>query len=286
MIKKLIIPIFILSFVVQLSAQTDRVNIPYSPKKGNWQISLIVGSSNFFSKSDNGYNSLLPTDDGSNIGVIPGSSGNQSLDPSVILNLGEMSCNALDNMVGVSFGYFFSDKWEATALVGLNSSYTPKRDFVDMLSGTSQIAEMPLPNYQYILGRMSHAAIVELGLVRRMQPTNERVSFYLGIGVTGKAARAEAIYPYTGETIGTSDEPRDVYRNSYRAGQVYAIRPDIIMGVEYSLAPGLVLGFEVCPVSYQLSILEIRPSGLPPFMAEHHALKVFSQPRLKIGIRF
>lgn len=252
----------------------------YAPKAGEVQASLIIGSSTFFNQDGfSGYDYLLPADDGSSIGF---GDGNQSADPALFLNLGDMNGNSIVNMVGVRFGVFVSDHFEVNALFGMNINITPKKDF---LEGDFSVPDMAIPDQQYIVGKTNHLFHIELGSNYYFLTKKNRVQPYLGIVAGFQMARVEAVYPYTGET-NTGGDPIELTRGSYRAGQAWAIQGGIMAGVDYMVSEGLAIGFEVSPALYQYSMMELHPAGMEVYRAAHHNIKLLTMPRLKLAVRF
>lgn len=252
----------------------------YAPKAGEVQASLIIGSSTFFNQDGfSGYDYLLPADDGSSIGF---GNGNQSADPALFLNLGDMNGNSIVNMVGVRFGVFVSDHFEVNALFGMNINITPKKDF---LEGDFSVPDMAIPDQQYIVGKTNHLFHIELGSNYYFLTKKNRVQPYLGIVAGFQMARVEAVYPYTGETNNGGD-PIELTRGSYRAGQAWAIQGGIMAGVDYMVSEGLAIGFEVSPALYQYSMMELHPAGMEVYRAAHHNIKILTMPRLKLAVRF
>lgn len=268
---------FMLLSLLSLGAQ----NL-FAPRTGQVQANLILGSSTFFSQDGLcGYDYLLPADDGSNIGFGDGNM-NQSADPALFLNLGDMNSNSILNMVGIRFGVFVSDHFEVNALFGMNISMTPKKDF---LEGDMSVPDMEIPNQQYIVGKTNHLFHLELGSNYYFLTKNDRIQPYVGIVTGFQMARVEAMYPYTGETNSGGD-PVELTRSSYRAGQVWAIQGGIMAGIDYMVSQGLAVGLEVSPVLYQYSMMELHPAGMEVYRAAHHNIRLLSMPRLKLSFRF
>ena len=63
-------------------------------------------------------------------------------------------------------------------------------------------------------------------------------------------------------------------------------RSRLVAGIEYSIAPGLVLGFQFNPLAYRYDVIQICPKGFDKYNASHHNIKIFDMPVLKLGIRF
>lgn len=252
------------------------------PKAGDVQISMLLGSSTFFAQDAlNGYDYLLPAADGSDIGF--GDFGdNQSGDPAMFLNLGDMNSNSIVNLVGVKVGVFVHEHIELNVMFGMNINLTPKKDYIE---GDFSIPDMPVPGQKYILGKTNHLFQSQLGLNWYFFTSNKRLLPYIGVVGGFQMARVEATAPFTGESTDSGD-PAELYRASYRAGQAWAIQGGIVAGIDFSLAPGLILGAEVNPAMYQYSMAEIHPSGYGPYTADHHNIKLLTMPRLKLAFRF
>ena len=80
--------------------------------------------------------------------------------------------------------------------------------------------------------------------------------------------------------------PTQVYLSGSRAGQMFGIKAAGVAGIEYSLAPGLVLGFQFQPLAYRYDVIQLCPKGFDKYNASHHNIKIFDMPVLKLGIRF
>ena len=273
--------IIIAALLVSLTAWGQRNEIE-RPEAGDIQVNLLLGSSTFFEQDAlGGYDYLLPADNSTGIGI-GGFSGNQSGDPAMFLNLGDMNSNSIVNMVGVKVGVFVHEHFDVNVMFGMNINLTPKKDFIE---GDFSIPDMSIPDQQYILGKTNHVFQLQLGSNYYLFTGNKRILPYAGVVTGFQMARVEATYPFTGEET-SEGEPVELYRATYRAGQVWAIQGGIVAGIDYSLAPGLILGAEVCPAMYQYSMMEIHPSGFGPYRAAHHNIKLLTMPRLKLAFRF
>lgn len=103
-------------------------------------------------------------------------------------------------------------------------------------------------------------------------------------------ARIETTEPYTGDTLKDEelgeDLPTQLYLSGSRAGQMFGVKAAGVAGIEYSVAPGLVLGFQCQPLAYRYDVVQICPTGFDNYNASHHNIKIFDMPVLKLGIRF
>ena len=67
---------------------------------------------------------------------------------------------------------------------------------------------------------------------------------------------------------------------------MFGLKGALVAGIEYSLTPGLILGFEMQPVAYRYDIIQIAPQGFDKYNVSHHNIKLFDMPVLKLGFRF
>ena len=277
MLKKL----FILSTVCLLTLLPAKAqNEVRAPKAGDVQFSLVLGASDFFNFDENlGYDYLLPGD-GESIGF---GTGNGNIGPLRYLNVGnDMNSNSILNLVGLRTSVFLTDHVDLNLLVGINLNITPKKDFIE---GDMSDPYLIIPDQQYVMGKTNNLFNVELGSNYHFIPKNERFNIYVG-GVTGfQMARIDAMFPHTGETMPNGDSA-DLYRTSKQQGQAWGFRAGIVSGVDFTVLPGWVIGLELCPFSYQLTMMEMKHPSLPVYKMMNHNIKVFSMPRFKIGFRF
>lgn len=346
MIKKLCILILSVCTVAPLMAQRhSKVDASFAPKKGQWQVSAVIGNSQMF---DQDMNYLLPKyytggDNYANFDQpigLPSYNGdmsqsvtnNQSGDPGMFLNLGNLNSNNLVNLIGIQGKYFLTDRWDVNLMFSMNINATPSKDFIE---GDHEVTELPIQDAKYLEGRIENAWTVAMGSNYYFNTKNERINLYVG-GVLGwQMGRITTASPYTGETYIPSDETTSgsnvdipdypgnlpsgpdgdlgdqnqdgswdgnvgitnpgtedvevdiqVYVPNSRAGQIFGLRVGAVAGIEYSVAKGLVFGFEVQPVSYRYDHIQICPKGSAAYKVGHHSIGLFATPNLKIGFRF
>lgn len=303
MIKKLCILLLSVCTVAPLAAQHySGGDASFAPKKGQWQVSAVIGNNQMFNQN---MEYLLPTywtqrNDFDNPVGLPGTSDlpNKSGDPGLYLNLGNLNSNSLVNLIGIQGKYFLTDNWDVNLMFSMNINATPAKDYIE---GDHTVPEMPIQDYKYLEGRINNAWNVAIGSNYYFNTRNERINLYAG-GVLGwQMGRIETTTPYTGETIVDEDLGEDIdpdlgedlneesvqlYTPNSRAGQIFGLRVGAVAGIEYSLAKGLVFGFEVQPVSYRYDHIQICPKGSAAYKVGHHSIGLFATPNLKIGFRF
>lgn len=314
MIKKLCILLLSVASVAPITAQQySSSDASFAPKKGQWQVSAVIGNNQMFDQSMNYLlpNYWSPTNQYPQVGL--GGYGQQSSDPGVYLNLGNLNSNSLVNLIGIQGKYFLTDRWDVNLMFSMNINATPKKDYID---GDYTIENMPIMASKYTEGRISNAWNVAVGSNYYFNTKNERINLYVGGLLGWQMGRIETTTPYTGETFTEDEEliqiddpshpdynsPYNEYGPNYdpdlvtesvqlytpnsRAGQIFGLKVAGVAGIEYSLSPGLILGFEVQPVAYRYDHIQICPKGQAAYKVGHHNINFFATPNLKIGFRF
>ena len=271
MIKKLCILLLSVASVAPITAQQySSSDASFAPKKGQWQVSAVIGNNQMFDQSMNYLlpNYWSPTNQYPQVGL--GGYGQQSSDPGVYLNLGNLNSNNLVNLIGIQGKYFLTDRWDVNLMFSMNINATPKKDYID---GDYTIENMPIMASKYMEGRISNAWNVAVGSNYYFNTKNERINLYVGGLLGWQMGRIETTTPYTGETFTEDEEliqiddpshpdynsPYNEYGPNYdpdlvtesvqlytpnsRAGQIFGLKVAGVAGIEYSLSPGLILGF-------------------------------------------
>lgn len=235
-----------------------------------------------------------------------------STDPGMYLNLGDLNSNSLVNLIGIQGKYFLTDRWDVNLMFSMNINATPSKNYVE---GDYTVEELPIMSSKYTEGRISNAWNVAVGSNYYFNTKNERINLYVGGLLGWQMGRIETTTPYTGETVKGDDviyvtdptnpdyesefnfygpnydpeiagESVQLYTPNSRAGQIFGLKVAGVAGIEYSLSPGLILGFEVQPVAYRYDHIQICPKGQAAYKVGHHNINFFATPNLKIGFRF
>ena len=302
MIKKLCTLLMLTILSAPLLAQTvgsESDGVLFAPKKGQWQVSVLLGGGNNFYNEETSY--LLPTFTNTEGSV--GLPGTAQGDLNRYLNIDGLNNNSLTNILGIEGKYFLSDCWDINFQFSMNINLTPKKDYVE--GNYTEVPDMIIPAQDYISARMTNNWYAAVGTNRYFKVGNPRIHPYLGGSLGFQMARIETTEPYTGDTYYDKDDveidnetgkpvdpdelgglPTQVYLSGSRAGQMFGIKAAGVAGIEYSLAPGLVLGFQFQPLAYRYDVIQICPKGFDKYNASHHNIKIFDMPVLKLGIRF
>lgn len=293
--KKLCITLLALAFVAPIMAQQSAGtrDASFAPKKGQWQVSTSFGSNQMF---DQQLDYLLPTYFTAGGGTVNfnnpvGLGGNsmQSQDPAVYLNLNELGSNSMFNLIGLQGKYFLTDHLDINLTFGMNINLTPAKDYIE---GDNRVANLPIQASKYMEGRLTNIWSASVGSNYYFNTRNERINLYVGGLVGWQMGRIQAILPYTGISLedGDGDDYTKDYLEMYvpnsRAGQVMALKAAVVAGIEYALAEGVVFGFEMQPMNYQYSILQVCPKAATTYTALHHHMGILAAPQLKLGFRF
>lgn len=313
MIKKLCILFLSVLLVVPAMAQlgNNKDGASFRPKKGDWQVSINLGSGQFFNEVS-GMNYLLPAyiradgylpDVGFNqsIGEL---TSNQSTDIGLALDLGaSFNDNSIVNVASFQGAYFLTDRIQLNAFFTMDLNITPKKDYIESAYKEAN-DPLNLPGYKYMEGRIASKWMLGVGGNYYFPTKNERINLYAGALLSFQMGKIETTTPYSGETIkdnvtddeassgetidgaDNKEEPIELYRSSNKAGSVWALSGALVGGIEYSLVKGLVLGLEIQPAAYNYTVLKIQPQGMASYNASHHNIRVFAFPTLKFGFRF
>lgn len=297
MIKKLCTLLLLASMSAPLLAQTVGSSCDgamFAPKKGQWQISVFLGGGNNFYNENTSY--LLPsfTNTSGSVGLPDGDGEVSKGNLNQYLQINGLNDNSLTNIIGFEGKYFLSDCWDINLQFSMDINLTPKKDYVE---GEATVSDMIIPAQDYINARATNNWYVSVGSNRYFKVSNPRIHPYLGGSLGFQMARVETTEPYTGETyadgedegddeVGEGGLPTQVYLSGSRAGQMFGIKAAGVAGIEYSLAPGLVLGFQFQPLAYRYDVIQICPKGFDKYNTSHHNVKIFDMPVLKLGIRF
>jgi len=296
--KKLCTLLLIAMMSAPLLAQTISSKrgdgVMFAPEKGQWQISVFLGGGNNFYDEKTDY--LLPkftnTEGSVGIGSTNNFKPNQDVQAGYMnqyLQIDGLNNNSLTNILGFEAKYFLSDCWDVNMQFSMDINLTPKKDYVE---GEETVPDMIIPAQDYISARMTNNWFVSVGSNRYFKVSNPRIHPYLGASVGFQMARIETNEPYTGEKYNDGngevgeDLPVQVYVSGSRAGQAFGVKAAGVAGIEYSIAPGLVLGFQCQPLAYRYDVIQICPKGFDKYNASHHNIKIFDMPVLKLGIRF
>ena len=293
MLKKLSTLLLLAMMAAPLLAQTFSSKkcdgVMFAPEKGQWQVSVFLGGdNNFYNENTNSY--LLPTHTNTiNGGVVglPNGNTNNSGNLNSYLNIDGLNNNSLTNILGFEAKYFLSNCWDINVQFSMDINLTPKKDYVE---AETMVEDMVIPAQKYINAQMTNNWYAAVGTNRYFKVSNPRIHPYLGASVGFQMARIETTEPYTGDTLDDEELgeslPTQLYLSGSRAGQMFGVKGAAVAGIEYSLAPGLVFGFQFQPVAYRYDVIQICPTGFDNYNASHHNIKIFDMPVMKLGIRF
>ena len=273
--------------------------VVFAPRKGQWQVSLILGGNGaFYNEKLGSY--LIPaySNTGGSIGLPNGgtsnsnnlTNGNQSGYLNDYLNIGGFNDNSLLNIVGVEAKYFFNDCWDINFSAGMAIDITPKKDFIE---GDYSVPDMIIPDQKYVNAETTNNWFVNVGVDRYFKTRNPRIHPYIGATVGFQMAHIETMEPYTGKMSYDEDSESEedavdqqVYLAPGRIGQVMGFKGALVGGIEYSLAQGLTFGIECRPVAYRYDLIQIAPRGFDNYNVSHHSIKLMEMPVVKLGFRF
>ena len=168
MIKKLCTLLMLTILSAPLLAQTvgsESDGVLFAPKKGQWQVSVLLGGGNNFYNENTSY--LLPknTHTGGEVGLPNGGDANSG-DLNRYLNIDGLNNNSLTNILGVEGKYFISDCWDINFQFAMNINLTPKKDYVE---GDGSVPDMVIPAQKYINAQATNNWYVSVGSNRYLR---------------------------------------------------------------------------------------------------------------------
>lgn len=254
---------------------------------------MLGKSGTFYNENTASY--LLPniTPAGGSIGL-PNGGTDQSGDLNTWLRVDGFNNNSLVNIVGVQGKYFFQDCWSLSFSGGLNTSITPKKDYIESkpIYGGEDVdgdLSINLPEMKYINAQTTNNWYVNVGVERYFKTKNNRIHPYVGGTVGFQMARIDTREPYTGKYVIIDDDikvDQQVYVPAGKVGQMFGIKAAGVAGVEYSFTQGLFIALECQPVAYRYDVIQIAPQGFDHYNLSHHNVKFIDTPVLRLGFRF
>lgn len=230
MLKKLSILLLTILMVVPAMAQPkESCECMFAPKKGQWQIDLVLGQGQFFNDAIGLYY-LLPNEDGSSTGIsltqifpnvyegeIMGL-GNSYISADLstyVLNIGSLNANSLVNIAGLQGRYFISNRWDINLMAAYNVNMQPSKDFIEGqysqlsvdarhldVSNTKVLVGVgDIYAQKAILGAVTNSLMAQVGSNFYFNVKNPRINPYIGVFGQFKMARIESYYPYTGQVV-------------------------------------------------------------------------------------
>ncbi|MDR1673604.1 MAG: hypothetical protein LBS09_09135 [Bacteroidales bacterium] len=244
----------------------------YAPQKGNHQVNLLLGKGLFYNSG--GYMFIRK-----NAEVVS--------DPNPWYNLviSDPNDNSIGNMLGVEYKYLLTEQI-ALSFVGAGFiNNTPWREAVDAVREDANNPYSPviLPKYETIDARLHTRVVASLGGQYYFKVGNDRIHPYGGAQFTFQFASLSAQSTYSGiENLDVDAKDAGV-----RVGQTIGWSPSLVAGIEYSLLPGFIVGFEIKAASFYYSGVQLfAQPGLEAMTAENHDFSFLAQPVFKIGFRF
>lgn len=183
-----------------------------------------------------------------------------------------------DKSLGVGFelGWFFLDLWRMN--IGGGFSFTNSPGYPG-IPGTydipgSTLGDGSIPDYDAVVNRNTMQFNVSLGFDRYFRTGVEGLLPYVGI---------KAGYAY-GQDIAFKDDETWMGQS---AGEAFAIRGAVTVGVDYYFTEAFFIGASIDPFAYTYNYSMVKPqAGLGALAADSHNFAAFAAPTLKIGFAF
>lgn len=190
--------------------------------------------------------------------------------------------NSIINMTGAEFRYFLTNKF-ALKLSGCGIiRNTPAQDNVPgVITGNNSAAWIPA--YEATNADNSIDANINFGFEYHLV-SESKLSPYVGIAIPFCYSRYSQYNPTINYNTSGDAQIADV---GFRHIEAMGFGGQLVLGSDYSLTNSLYLGFEIKPISYLYAMNTKYPApGLEARSADTHTYGFFTQPVLKLGIKF
>ncbi|MCD7970778.1 MAG: hypothetical protein LUF87_10555 [Alistipes sp.] len=223
------------------------------PRKGNVQVSVIVGAGTYVTKT-------APVPDLTDYSI-----------SAPIINWFDKS-----PILELEGRWFFTDRWAAKLTAGFAMNVSPRQDAVAGLfeEGTTNLTVTDIPNYLGVGGSENYQLSFSLG-ADHYWDLGKGLMFRLG---------AEGGFAYAKAKYKANDE--DNYYDPSK-GMAYMVNVSPVAGLDYYVTRTLFLSIGVRVLTYQYSLYsEIPQPGLKTLAADSHTFNFLGRPELKIGFTF
>lgn len=274
----------------------------FLPKKGDFTGAILFGRGNFVTTGLE----VAPAPTITQVAASPGSppppSGSSPVNYLYNWNVGGTSPynntvgtseNAVTNIVGAEGRYFLKDDIALKLSGGAILSNTPYRKNVPgfiVTDATGQYitttAASWLPAYNSVISDSRTDVNINVGAEKHFKPKYERLSPYVGVTIPIYYGRRQQYDP----TINDAKLPTDplfIVDVGVRTTELVGFGLSAVAGLDYYIAEGVYLGFEIKPISYVYTYTNLRPGpGLPVQKADNTSLSFFAQTFFKVGFKF
>ncbi|PZX18041.1 putative OmpA-OmpF-like porin [Breznakibacter xylanolyticus] len=204
------------------------------------------------------------------------------------------SSNSLVNMIGVEAKYFVTDQI-AVRLSGMGMiDLTPAQDAVpglnlyDLVDYNTQqklqeagVDNVVLPSYREIESTTTHRFVANVGGDYYFSVGSQRVFPYAGAMASFNYGRHQFYAPDSDPTTAAGVEL------SSRFFETFGLGGSLVGGVDYYVAEGMFIGFEIKAFNYLYSVNKMMPmAGVEAYDADNHTIGILSNPMFKIGFKF
>ena len=245
----------------------------FAPKKGDFTAQMLFGQGNFAN-----YSLYVPSSSNSN----PTTGSSTVYSSPLYVNEVSANSNSITNMTGAEFRYYTSDKIALKVSGGLILRNTPYQVNTPGVYDTTNNVWI-VPEYESVDATEQTRAQFSIGAEFLLKTKNERLFPYVGVNLPFDYARGSVFTPAHIAADGTVSIP-DTGSRHY---EVVAYSAQAIAGVDYYVAKGLFIGFEIKPLSYTYATSVKSPAPeLSNLEVENSTFSMFAQYNFKVGFKF
>ncbi len=192
--------------------------------------------------------------------------------------------NNVTNMAGVEAKYFISSE---LAIRFSGSGSINSSPALDAVPAVVMDNEVLLPGHRMTTGRTLGQFVSTLGADYYFATGRERVHPYAGAQFNGGYGVMEIFDGYRGIDMSNPNDPQPINIWDKRIGEVWGLGGSLVGGIDYFLAEGFFLGFEVKVASYMYTGKHLfHQAGMDAQGVGVHNTAFLAMPMVKLGFSF
>jgi outer membrane protein W len=190
------------------------------------------------------------------------------------------SDNSMMNMIGVEGKYFVTDqiavRLSGMGIIDVTPAQTsvPGVTYYNTQLQNAGVSSIVLPAYNAIESKTTHRFTANVGGDYYFAVDSRRVCPYGGAMLSFNYGRHQ-YFTLDDDDLGA------------RFSETYGLGGSVVGGIDYYVAEGMFLGFEVKAFNYIYSVNKLAPvAGVEAYDANTHTISFLSNPVFKIGFKF
>lgn len=205
------------------------------------------------------------------------------------LNTIDVTGNDATNMIGAEARYFITSNIAAKVSGGAIIRNSPEFVNIPGYTDSNTPNSAWIPNYNAVIGTNYVDMNINIGGEYQFTTKVARLFPYVGLNIPIYHGRRSVYDPTIIDPNPSSSSPSDpsFVDIGWRHSSIWGFGVQAVGGVDYYLAEGFYLGFEIKPISWVYAGVANYPApGLDAWKAETTTWAFFAQPFFKLGFKF